>query len=182
MSRPNKSKLKTKRSNTSLPLNVQSSCTGVVTEKVKTPQISHSLNLQSSSVALQNANLDHSQLTSHALNRQSPSTAAGSAKLKPSETSVSLDLQNTSLTTEPAITNPVAIETPLNNEALPTAHHQNKPQLLQLSHRKIRSQYRIRRNLLRPLQTSDQLLHSSPTSKACLLSNVVREDPHLTST
>ena len=36
----------------------------------------------------------------------------------------------------------------------------------QLSHRKIRLQYRIRRNLLRPLQTSDQLLHSSPTSNA----------------
>ena len=68
--------------------------------------------------------------TIHALNCQSPSTAAGSAKLKPSETSVSLHLQNTSLTTEPAITNSVAIETPLNNEAFPTAHHQNKPQLL----------------------------------------------------
>ena len=130
MSRPNKPKLKTKPSNTSLSLNVQSSCTGVVTEKVKSSQSSHSLNLQSSSVALQNANLDHSQLTSHALNRQSPSTAAGSAKLKPSETSVSLDLQNTSLTTQPAVTNSVAIETPLNNEAFPTAHHQNKPELL----------------------------------------------------
>lgn len=130
MSRPNKPKLNTKPSNTSLSLNVKSSCTGVVTEKVKSSQSSHSLNLQSSSVALQNANLDHSQQTSHALNRQSPSTAAGSAKLKPSETSVSLNLQNTSLTTEPAITNSVAMETPLNNEAFPTAHHQNKPQLL----------------------------------------------------
>ena len=130
MSRPNKPKLKTKASNTSLSLNVQSSCTGVVTEKVKSSQSSHSLNLQSSSVALQNANLDHSQLTSHALNHQSPSTAAGSAKLKPSETSVSLDLQNTSLTTQPAVTNSVAIEPPLNNEAFPTAHHQNKPELL----------------------------------------------------
>ena len=130
MSRPNKPKLKTKPSNTSLSLNVQSSCTGVVTEKVKSSQSSHSLNLQSSSVALQNANLDHSQLTSHALNRQSPSTAAASAKLKPSETSVSLNLQNTSLTTEPAITDSVAMETPLNNEAFPTAHHQNKSQLL----------------------------------------------------
>ena len=130
MSRPNKPKLKTKPSNTSLSLNVQSSCTGVVTEKVKSSQSSHSLNPQSSSVAPQNANLDHSQRTSHVLNHQSPSTAAGSAKLKPSETSVSLDLQNASLTTQPAVTNSVAIEPPLNNEAFPTAHHQNKPELL----------------------------------------------------
>ena len=130
MSRPNKPKLKTKPSNTSLSLNVQSSCTSVVTEKVKSSQSSHSLNLPTSSVTLQNANLDHSQLTSHAFNRQSPSTAAGSAKLKPSETSVSLDLQNTLLTTQPAVTNSVAIETPLNNEAFQTAHHQNKPELL----------------------------------------------------
>ena len=120
--------------------------------------------------------------TIHALNCQSPSTAAGSAKLKPSETSVSLDLQNTSLTTEPAITNSVALKLLWTMKPFQLHIIKINHSFYQLSHRKIRSQYRISRNLLRPLQTSDQLLHSSPTSKACLLSNVVREDPHLTST
>lgn len=182
MSRPNKPKLKTKPSNTSLSLNAQSSCTGVVTEKVKSSQSSHSLNLQSSSVALQNANLDHSQLTSHALNRRSPSTAAASAKLKPSETSVSLNLQNTSLTTEPAITNSVTMETPLNNEAFPTAHHQNKSQLLPTFPSKDTLAIQDKE---KPSTSSSNKRPTSPLIayvQACLLSNVVREDPHLTST
>ena len=129
LSCPNKPGLKTRPSNSSVLMNIQSSCIGVVTEKGKSSQTSHSLNLQSSSVALQTANLDHPQLTSHLLNRQSPSTAPESAKLKPSETSVSFDLQSTSLATKPALTKSVAIETHVNNQAFSTAHHQNKPQL-----------------------------------------------------
>ena len=68
LSCPNKPRLKTRPSNSSVPMNIQSSCIGVVTEKGKSSQTSHSLNLQSSSVALQTANLDHPQLTSHLLN------------------------------------------------------------------------------------------------------------------
>ena len=181
MSRPNKPRPKTKPSNSSVSMNVQSSSIGVVTEKVKSSQTSHSLNLQSSSVALQTATIHHSQLTSHLLSQQSPATAPESAKLKPSEKSVSFDLQSTSLATEPALTNSLAIETSVNNQAFATAHHQNKPHLPPTLPSKdtLAIQHEEPSN---PLQTSDQLLHSSPTSKASLPSNVVRKDQHFIST